>query len=402
MSAPASASASISAASRRRFLGMACAHCAALGGLWAVAGPGHAQAPTGTGWAMPERFARPDLATDEGGLWAIMDREEKRLRRSPFKIRDEALQRHVDDIVARLAGPHAPDVRVHLVRVPMFNASMAPNGMMQVWTGLLLRAENEAQLVAVLAHEMAHFLQRHSLHNLRNVKDTAAVGLVLSMFGLAGALTNIALVAGAMGFSRDQEREADRIGLEMMAQAGYDPREASRLWTNLVQEVRAGGGDTQPNAMFATHPGSEERADTLALLAADRSGTVGAEVWRARIAPWRYELLRDELRRDRPAETLVLIDRMRNLEPSSAELRYFRGAVLHQRDGEGDQPAALAEFEAAVSLGQEPPPTHRDMGYTLRKLGRTDAANAAFTRYLERAPDAPDAALIKALTEVTS
>ena len=74
----------------------------------------------------------------------MMDRAEAQLRRSPFVLRDEKLRAYVQDITCRLASQHCPDVRVHLVRTPYFNASMAPNGMMQVWSGLLLRVENEA------------------------------------------------------------------------------------------------------------------------------------------------------------------------------------------------------------------------------------------------------------------
>jgi predicted Zn-dependent protease len=83
-----------------------------------------------------------------------MDREETRLRRSPFAIRDPALREYVQGIACKLAGEHCPDVRVHLLSTPLFNASMAPNGMMQVWTGLMLRMENEAQ-PAILGHGLA-------------------------------------------------------------------------------------------------------------------------------------------------------------------------------------------------------------------------------------------------------
>src|SRR5262245_24840551 len=114
---------------RRLLLHAGCAHCLALAdGAWGQ-----------TDWTPPARFARPDLASDEGGLWALMDREETRLRRSPFRLRDDALNRYLQDIVCRLAGEHCPDIRVYAVRTPYFNASMAPNGMMQVWSGLLLR-----------------------------------------------------------------------------------------------------------------------------------------------------------------------------------------------------------------------------------------------------------------------
>ena len=103
---------------RRGFLSAGCA-C----GAW-FAGTARAQSEG----IAPARLMRPDLATDEGGLWALMDREETRLRRSPFALRDPQLRDYVQDIACRLAGDHCPDVRVYLVQTPLFNANMAPNG----------------------------------------------------------------------------------------------------------------------------------------------------------------------------------------------------------------------------------------------------------------------------------
>src|SRR5512134_627575 len=164
----------------------------------------------------PPRFTRPEAGTDEGGLWAYMDREEQRLKRSSFLIRDPALQDYVNGIACRLAGDHCPEMRVYLVRTPYFNASMAPNGMMQVWSGLLVRMQNEAQLAAVLGHEIGHYLQRHSVERLRDAKSRSSFALILGMaLGAAGAganvgqLAELGIVASMMAYGRDQEREAD-------------------------------------------------------------------------------------------------------------------------------------------------------------------------------------------------
>ena len=121
---------------RRTALTFGCAQCALLAGGGALAQAGE--------WLAPPRFVRPALDTDEGGLWALMDREEKRLRRSPFRIGDAVLHDYLQGIACRLGAEHCPDIRVYALRTPWFNASMAPNGMMQVWSGLLLRVDNEA------------------------------------------------------------------------------------------------------------------------------------------------------------------------------------------------------------------------------------------------------------------
>jgi predicted Zn-dependent protease len=265
----------------------------------------------------------------------------------------------------------------------------------------MLRVENEAQLATVLAHEIGHYLQRHTLERLRDARSRAAFGTFMAMFGLVGAVGQLAAVAGSFGFSRDQERDADRIGLTLMERAGYDPREASRVWDNLIAELAANpeADPTRSNPLFATHPPSAERSQALAERARGRSGELGQAGWAARVAPLRFELLADELGRARFDETLVLLERMVRREPGQAELLYYRGETRRQRARDGDFASALDDFQAAVGAGGEPAVTHRSLGYLLRELKRPDDAREAFARYLQKAPDAPDAALIRSYVD---
>jgi predicted Zn-dependent protease len=382
---------------RRRLLAAGCAHCAAFG-LAAFARPAGAQAVPPAGWVAPTRFARPDLATDEGGLWAMMDREETRLRRSPFVIRDAALREYLQGIACKLGGEHCADVRVYPVRTPFFNASMAPNGMMQVWSGLLLRVDNEAQLAAVIGHEVAHYLQRHLVDRLRDMKARAAFGMFIGMFGLVGQLGQLGVLAGAFGFSRDQERDADNVGLNLLTKAGYDPREAAKVWDNLRAELVASQGADAGKAspMLATHPPSQERSETLARLAENATGGfLGEAEYAAKIAPIRFDLLDDELKRGQYGETLVLLDRLIQRSPQRAELLYFRGEARRLRAADGDLDQALVDLHASAALGSEPAHVHRAIGYIHHRREQWPESHAAFGRYLERAPNAPDAGLIK-------
>jgi predicted Zn-dependent protease len=382
---------------RRRWLGIGCAKCLTLAGVSAGAQT--------SAFVMPDRFVRPGVATDEGGLWAMMDREEQRIRRSPFRIRDEPLQAYLQQTACTLALAHCPDVRVYALRTPYFNASMAPNGMMQVWSGLLLRLDNEAQLAAVLAHEIGHYVERHSIEQLRDAQARSAFGTFMAMFGLAGALVSLAALAGAFSFTRDQEREADQIGLELMERAGYDPREAAKVWAQLSAELAANPDvDPQRNSpMMATHPNSLERSKVLAERAAGRSGELRQTEYQARIAPLRPTMLADELQRGRLDETLVLLDRLLLAQPADAaetvvaraELLYFRGEARRQRAKPGDAERSLADLEAAIATGKEPAATHRALGELQRSAQQPEAARRSFERYLELAPEAPDAGMVR-------
>lgn len=376
-----------------------------LGGMAGCLGCGvsllSARAVAQTPWQAPARLTRPDVATDEGGLWALMDREETRLRRSPFAFRDAQFTAYVQDIACRLGKDHCPDIRVHLVHTPFFNASMAPNGMMQVWTGLLLRCENEAQLAGVLGHEIGHYLQRHSTERLRDIKARSAFAQFLGMFGLVGALGAMGVLASAMAFSRDQEREADSISVTLMRDAGYDAAEAGRVWDNLLMELKArpNGDPSKDNPLFATHPGAEERKDTLAKLAAARPGGEKKEdVWRERIRPFRADWLQEEVKRGQREESIALLTRMIANAPH-AELLFTRAEVYRLRASGSDLDMALADYQAAINLGGEPPEVHRGAGFIYRTRQQANEARASFQRYLEMAPSAPDALMIKRYME---
>jgi len=355
-------------------------------------------------WTPPARFARPDLATDEGGLWSMMDREEARLRRSPFMLRDAELTAYVQETACRLAGDHCPDIRVMLVRTPLFNASMAPNGLMQVWTGLMLRVENEAQLAAILGHEIGHYLSRHSVQRMRDIKSSSAAGQFLALFGLAGAVGQLALLAGMFAYSRDQEREADRIGLTLMRQAGYEPLEAPKVWSNLLLEMNA-RPDREParnSVLFATHPSPEERQTELKRMAeAAPGGQTNTEAWETRMRPHRRAWLAEEVKRGQHEESIALLTRMMKDAPAQPDFAFARGETYRLRGRAADLDAALADYQAAAGMGGEPPETHRGMGLIYRARKQLPEAKTCFERYLEMAPDAPDSPMIKSYIEET-
>ena len=105
---------------------------------------------------------------DERGQWMLADETERGMRDSHLVIRDAALDAYVRGVFCRTVGEdRCRSVRIYILRIPIFNASMYPNGMMTVWSGLLLRSRNEAELAAVLAHEFAHFERRHTLQAFR-------------------------------------------------------------------------------------------------------------------------------------------------------------------------------------------------------------------------------------------
>jgi predicted Zn-dependent protease len=382
---------------RRGWLRSACRHCLGFSALLGL--PALAQdRATDNKLPLPPRFSRPAVETDEGGLWGLMDREEARLRRSPLAIRDPALGAYLGDLTCKLTDGHCPDIRVHVLRMPVFNATMAPNGMMMVWSGMLLRVENEAQLAAVMGHELGHYLERHQLEQLRAAKDRAVLAQLASLVGGAvGAVGRLGILASLFAFSREHEARADRLGMRLMQQAGYDGGQAARVWDNLLAEFKVTGGQEagQRSNLFATHPPTANRRDELLALAGGAGGETRAADYQKVIAPLRFGWIEDEIQRGQYEESLVLFDRLLARNADDVEVRYARGEVYRLRDESEDTTRALDDLTRASSILKAPPETFRSLGLLHRRRSDAPAATQAFEKYLAAAPEAPDAGLVK-------
>jgi predicted Zn-dependent protease len=392
--------------SRRAALGTICRHCTGIAGVLTglQAAAQTTPAPEPATATTSARLTRPAADTEEGGLWSLMDREEARLRRSPLTLKDKGLTTYLQDLVCRLNDGNCPDIRVHVVRTPLFNASMAPNGMLQIWSGLLLRVENEAQLAAILGHELGHYMERHSLARLRDQKSRAAFAQFLGMFGLVGAIGQLGTLASAFAFSREHEIQADRIGMQLMQHAGYDGRQAAQVWDNLLGELKVTGGEDagRKSPMFATHPPAENRRDELLKIAGSSTGQTGQPQYQKTIATWRLGWMQDEVRRGQFEESLVLFSRMLQQNQQDAQALFARAEVYRQRAIKDDQEQALNDLNLASTLPQAPPETWRALGLIHKQQASAPLAVAAFDKYLTLVPDAADGNLIKSyLAELT-
>ena len=185
---------------------------------------------------------RPALDTREAGLWLMVDKIEEKGKTAGNRLTDARMNAYLEEIVCNMSGPYCRDVRVYIQRVPLFNASMAPNGMMTVFSGFLLRVQNEAQLAAVIGHEIGHYIRRHSVQRLEDAIAKHDFAMVFGMFAagigvpVAGDVVQLALLGSQYSFSRDNEREADLIGINLMHMRGYDAREAGKIWELLLRE----------------------------------------------------------------------------------------------------------------------------------------------------------------------
>jgi len=228
------------------------------------------------------QFTKVDLA-----LLDEVKEVDRQMEKKSLLFTDPELTAYLQNIADRMlsdkAAPDKVTYRVRVLRDPLVNAFALPNGSIYVNTGLLAVLENEAQLAAVLGHEVTHAAARHSYLQNRSLRKKSVALHVLAAVGSAGTyfpsgsvfgstltlasnVSSIVLVASVFGYSQNMEREADRVGLDLMTRGKYDPAAMPATFERLDEKLEVEPVET----FYHTHPKLVERIATSRQLAANR------------------------------------------------------------------------------------------------------------------------------------
>lgn len=355
---------------------------------------------------IPPGYIPEPESRDEQGLWLEMSDYEEELKRSPLIMRDRELNAYVGDLVCRVAGDYCGDIRVYLVRNPGFNASMAPNGMMVIWSGLFIRVRSEDELATIIGHEIAHYARLHSLRLWRKARRDFAAGSVLSL-GI-GVATGVLLPVGeslallsALSFSREQESEADMLGTRLIAEAGFDPHATYRVWDTIVaEEKHAVAKREKPGVFSRTHPDAESRALELQRVVsqtygADADLSAEEEAYVAALQDHYAQLMEDQIDTNRYGRTEFLLELHSSMGVDPGLVEFYRGEMYRQRGGSGDEELAQSAYLLAIASPEPHAEAFRNLGYLAMKSGDRASAARYFRQYLESSPEAGDREMIE-------
>lgn len=231
---------------------------------------------TSTGLTDP--LALPDIG--DSSQQVISPAQEKalgrafmnRLRDTTPLVEDPAVTHYISQLGQKLASHSVhpgQNFTFFVVEDPSINAFAAPGGFIGIHSGLILAARNESELAAVIAHEIAHVTQRHLARAYDNASrmslPTAAAILAAILIGTqnseAGQAALMSVQAGSIqqqiNFTRGNEEEADRIGMQSLASAGFDPQGMPGFFQRLQQQTRYYG--KRPPGFLSTHPVTGDR-----------------------------------------------------------------------------------------------------------------------------------------------
>jgi len=375
---------------------------------------------------------------DEARLWQQARAEETKLLESVRVYQDPLLADYLAGVVVRLNPPGMaanPQIayRVTVLEDPTLNAFAFPTGSLYLHTGILARMENESQLATVLGHEMSHVEGRHLLRHQRSLRNKQIALIGASVVGAAvlageegravsqgkygkaartrvlsdvllGLGLQLAFVAAVNGYGRDLEREADEGGFAKLGAAGYDPREAPKVYQALLSDH---GDSRKAEAFFfGSHPRLTERIAAANRFATTQPGPASpapGDEFARRMRP----VIRDDARLNLALGRLDLAEhqlgRVLALMPADPEAHHLSGLLQLQRADAASDPgvrrerrvAAAAAFREAIRIDPNRADPHREVGLLAYGDGDHAAACAEFRQYLELAPQAADAQRIR-------
>jgi hypothetical protein len=196
------------------------------------------------------------------------------------------------------------------------------------------------------------------------------------------------------------------MGVRLLAESGYDPMAMSETWQQLIGELDLSAKYRRKRRrrdfnIFETHPSPDARMADLKISAAEvrqpgRVYNAHRERYLAAIGQLRPTLLDDQVKLNDPGATLYIVETLAK-DGWNGLLRFTEGEIwrLRNSNSRGDEPRAAQGYAAAVMYPDAPPDAWRWHGIMLLKQGRRAEARSAFARYLQMAPDAPDAALVR-------
>lgn len=320
---------------------------------------------------------------------------------------DPALVEYVQGVGQRLAAvsdrPLPYEFNVINESVP--NAWALPGGKISINRGLLTEMDSEAELAAVLGHEIVHSAARHGAQG--QSRSMLLQGAVLAGGIAAGVATDdqryasAALLGGMIGaqlinqsYSREAERESDLYGMRYMQRAGYNPRGAVELQETFLR-LSEGRNQDMFAALFASHPPSRERVENNRKLLAELGdhGEIGrdryqqaiAQLKRAEPAYEAYDEGRKALTDGKADEAMRMAERAISIAPGEALFHSLKGDVLA---GRKDHRGAERAYSAALQRDSSWFYHHLKRGVSNAELGRNTAARNDLQASIERMPTA--------------
>jgi beta-barrel assembly-enhancing protease len=346
---------------------------------------------------------KSSIDADEARLWMRSEEEEDRLLRSGAHYENKELNTYVSSVARKLL----PDdlgkylkLKVYIIKSAYRNAWAYPNGVIVVSTGMIARMENEAQLAALLGHEITHITHRHSIQEFRNAQSSSSfytsIGAVFGyILGISVDLVGpIGARAAISGYSRERETEADMEGIELLRVSGYDCTEAPHLFMILQEELN--DEEVEEPVFYGSHPHLQDRIDNYNdYIKKMNFGTstkliVEKEMFLLKTRSVIYENVFIDIALGRMKPALFCADKYILLWPKDPKGYYAAAEVRRQLNREKNSEKIISFYNQAIRCDPKFSEAYGGLGFVLFSEGNYPEAKNFLRKYVLLSPRAPD------------
>lgn len=347
--------------------------------------------------------AEYQVYADEQRIFNRSQELNAKIEASDILYADEALERYLNGVLMQLAkdyrGIDHLQFEVKVINDTIVNAYAMPNGRIYLNTATLALMENEAQLAAVLAHELTHIIERHVLKVKRSTSNKAAW---LNSLNVLTPVTGLASVAAITGYSQQVEFQADRRGFELMKSQGYDSREAIRLFQRIKKYIE--NEDIHSPLFFSSHPRTQARINNFQQLldehgyVAQATTIVRNDSFRSQTQQVRLTAIKQWMKAGMFTTAYDVCQRLIEDDPNTATAYLYQASILRKRTPKksksvgneqqkvDDYTNALSAIQMAVQLQPDLAEAWLEQGIILQKLNREPEARESYRQYLRRNP----------------
>ncbi|HKT28336.1 M48 family metalloprotease [Dyella sp.] len=366
----------------------------------------------------PDDVRLPDLGSSANALISPQEAQDygammlQQMRALDMVVDDPLLDDYINNLGFRLVANSAKPkdhFAFFIAKDPVINAFSAPGGYIGIDSGLIVITRNEDELAGVMAHEIGHITQNHLQRAYEAAKkDTPLMALValgaIAAGGAAGGQAAAAALLGGQGvlmqkqinFTRKDEAEADRTGIETLAKSGYDPNALAGFFQRMEDEMSADSGGYQVPSLLLDHPVTAERISDAksrasALIAAQKlqpgGNLLDKNRWVQQTAPIAYVkdpttlLPAKRSAGPGPSTFLLMRERVRVLSDDAYRMSNYYAGLLGRQDGRYNTPenhygyalALTRSGQGAKAVGQLQPLLDKSPDNLIVRLAMADA-----------------------------
>lgn len=355
---------------------------------------------------------------DEEELWVVASNHENNIANSGRLWREPAIEAFLEGMAARILGDDLAHVGMEIdfiiVKEPTLSAWVYPYGTIAVHTGMLANMGNEAQLAAIICHELSHFLQRHSYRELIAERRQSAIGKGLGLLASLAVASqtgnfdpNLMKVGQfwsdlvTSGYSRELEHGADAEGLQLMKIGNYERAEAITAFRNLGQNNIYGA--VKVSQIWSSHPKLEDRIANLEKAVAEEQKQQGYAAGQPRDSAAYYRTIAPALMVNAELDfearqfgrARAALEKYATVRNEDAYAEFLIGESHRREAPDGpDFTPRIEAYQRALTTDPELAQAHLELGMALRQQGLPQQARPHLETYLKLARDTPEAGIV--------